>query len=53
MKPFPITPQQFVWLWFGGMVTTFGVAALLRRAQGLPFFRPRFADVEMEQNGLS
>jgi hypothetical protein len=53
MQPFPITPERFGWLWLGSLVTGFGAAALLRRAQGLPFFRPKFADVEVEQHWRS
>jgi hypothetical protein len=53
MEPFPITPRQFVWLWLAVVGVTFGGAALLRRAQGLPFFRPKFPDAEVQQNWRS
>jgi len=49
MEPFPISPRQFVWLWLGVAAATFVGAALFRRAERLPFFRPRFADVEVQQ----
>jgi hypothetical protein len=53
MEPFPITPRQFLWLWLAVAAVTFGAAALFRRAQGLPFFRPKFPDAEIQQNWRS
>jgi hypothetical protein len=53
MKPFPIDPAQFVWLWLAVAVATFGGAALLRGAQGLPFFLPKFPDAEIQQTWRS
>jgi hypothetical protein len=53
MEPFPITPRQFVWLWLAIMTVTFSAAAIHRRAQRLPFFRPTFPDVEVQQTWRS
>ena len=53
MEPFPITARQFFWLWLAVVAVTFGGAALPRRAQGLPFFRPKFPDAEVQQNWRS
>jgi hypothetical protein len=49
----PFTPEQFVWIWLAFVAFTFGSAALVRRVQGLPFFRPRFRDVEIQQTWRS
>jgi hypothetical protein len=35
------------------VAVTFGGAALLRKAQRLPFFRPKFPDAEVQQNWRS
>ena len=53
MEPFPITPRQFAWLWLAVLAVTVGSAAAFRRAQRLPFFRPKFPDAEVQQNWRS
>jgi len=53
MKPFPFTPEQFFWIWLAGVALLFGSAALVRKVQGLPFFRPRFRGVEVQQTWRS
>jgi hypothetical protein len=53
MEPFPITPRQFVWLWLATLVATFVTAFFLRRAQGLPFFRPEFPASAVQQTWIS
>ena len=53
MEPLPITPRQFVWLWLAALAVTVSGAALFRRAQRLPFFRPKFPDAEVQENWRS
>jgi len=53
MEPFPIAPAQFIWLWLAFVVVTFGSAAVMRKAQGLPFFRPSFPAAEIQQSWRS
>ena len=53
MEPFPIEPKYFAWLFLATTAITFGCAVLLRRAQRLPFFRPEFPDVEVQQSWRS
>jgi hypothetical protein len=46
----PFTPEQFVRAWIVVMVSTIAGAAIYRKAQRLPFFRPRFPDAERQEN---
>lgn len=50
MEAFPISPGQFALLWLASGAVAFGGAAIFRRVQGLPFFRPRFPDAEVLGN---
>jgi len=53
METFPVDDRQSVWLWLAVVAVTFGCAAVLRRAQKLPFFRPKFSDAEVQQTWRS
>jgi hypothetical protein len=46
-------PDEFLLRFFGGVAALFVVTALLRRAQGLPFFKPKVDGVEHAENWLS
>jgi hypothetical protein len=53
MHPNRIPPEQFLGLFFGVLAAGFGVGALLRKAQGQPFFRPKLAGVELREGWIS
>jgi hypothetical protein len=53
MEPNQLPPEEFLGLFFGVVVGLFGTVALLRRAQGLPFFQPKVAGVELRENWIS
>jgi hypothetical protein len=48
-----LTGPQFFAVWLGVVVWTFGVGMLMRRAQRLPFFQPKIAGVEIQENWIS
>ena len=49
----PVTATQFVALWLAALGMAFVTSALLRKAKGLPFFQPKFTDVEARQSWIS
>ncbi|HVU50379.1 MAG TPA: hypothetical protein VHL80_06815 [Polyangia bacterium] len=49
----PMPPEEFLGMFFGFAVALFGTVALLRKAQGLPFFQPKVAGVELRENWVS
>jgi hypothetical protein len=52
--PIPaITPGQFALLWIAAMLVSFVAAVSLRKAQGLPVFKPTFSNVEAQQSWRS
>lgn len=48
-----LTHEQFVFLWVAWVIVTVGTAMGLRRLQRLPFFKPRFGDVQFDENWCS
>ena len=53
MQPNQLPPEEFLGLFFGVVVGLFGTVALLRKAQGQPFFQPKVAGVELRENWIS
>jgi hypothetical protein len=53
MESFSIGPREIASLWLSFAALTIGGAAVLRRAQRLPFFRPKFPDAAIQQSWRS
>ena len=53
MHPNQLPPEEVLGRFFGFIFGLFGVTALLRKAQGLPFFKPKLEGIEHAESWIS